>query len=582
MGNAEFELDGEYHWKFIAGIFAAFFMALGIGANDIANSFASAVGSEALTLKQAVLISWIFEFAGAFFMGDRVVDTIREGIIDPELYLLRSPTEYDRHGASLLMWGMFASLVMASSWIAFATYHGMPISTTHSLLCSIIGFSLVVKGWDSVHWYGGDKESKIGGGGFTAIVVSWVLTPLMAGVLSAGFYSLTKRLLLCPENSVQRTLLALPVYYGVTAFVVTFFIVYNGSGRLSLKNQGNGTATWIATSIGIAVALLARLVGVPMARRRLEIVVDANSQTTPVLSVFSKGASKSNGVTAEAMAVSVDRGAPPFDGGASAAGTASEAGVTPCHAAERAPTWGRPVVPFNESCAGEVGQAGEGRTWEWIENWYSTVEAKTIAHDLEFTERTRNIHKNAEVLDEQAEELFSFLQILTACASSFAHGSNDTANAIGPLSAIFNLYRGDAVHRRKDNPMHLEVSEVKVESWMLAMGGAALGLGFALWGWRMVRSLGGGVTKMTPSRGFTAVLCAALTVTLASGLAMPVSTTHTLVGSTVGVGSTDGWGNVDRKLLGKFFIAWVMTVFVAGVCTMGFVALTVFSPNIKA
>ncbi|GBG85409.1 hypothetical protein CBR_g40051 [Chara braunii] len=566
-------------------------MAVAIGANDVANSFAGAVGSKALTLRQAVVVAWIFEFAGAFFMGDRVVETVRGNIIDPELYLLRSPTEFDKHGASLLMWGMCTSLVMASAWIACATYHGMAISTTHSIACALMGFSLVVKGWGSVHWTGGG--GKIGG--FTSIVLSWVLTPVMAGILSASFFHITKRLLLRAEDPAKRTLAALPVYYAATAFVITFFIVCNGSGRLHLQHKSNKTATWIATSVGIGVGLLARLIGVPLARKRLERM-DAEAETTRgsfSVSTSSSGGGKSKGVTAEAMAAAMARGTP-FEAGAAAgaagggmpasATTAADGGGPLADAAERGQRrWGDPpVVPFGAQRAGEVGQAAEGRAWEWLENWYSAVEAKTIAHDLEFTERTKTLHAHAEVFDDRAEELFCLLQILTACAFAFAHGTNDTANAIGPLSSIQNIYDGVAVHRSIANIDILEVNKVGVKSWMMAMAGSALGLGFAVWGWRMVRSLGGGLTLMTPSRGFTTVLSAALTITVASFLAMPISTTHTLVGSTVGVGMSDGCSNVDWKLLGKFAIAWVLTVLVAGAGTALFFALTVYSPNIRA
>ncbi|GBG74036.1 hypothetical protein CBR_g17746 [Chara braunii] len=541
---AEYALDHMYYWIYILAIILSFFMAWGIGANDVANSFGTSVGSGAITLKQAVVIAWVFEFSGAFFMGGRVADTMKGGIVDPKIFLIPDG-KFDKDGAALLMWGMFIAIAVAGVWIALATFYGMPISTTHSIIGSFIGFSMVAKGANSVFWYKEDPKSDLKVGGFAAIVVSWVLTPLIAGMASVILFTFTKIVILRPQNSERRTLIAMPIYYGLTAFIITFFIVYKGSARLKLSDIGNVKATWIAIVVAVGVASLAALIGIPLAKKRL-----ANLEDRKQRKAEQKARDKA------LIAKVAGDGAKERDEEKGGQGS-----KTP---ASRVDDGARPSMT----------------AWQRVKAWYLLVESKTISHDLEFTEHTLDLHSRAEMFDERSEELFSFLQVLTACAAAFAHGSNDTANAIGPLSAVQNIYQGDAV-KFDAKKGKLTLPKLEVESWQLAMGGFALGLGFAVWGWRMVRNLGGAVTKMTPSRGFTAELCAAMTVVVASRFGMPISTTQTLVGATVGVGASDDWRNVDWWLFGQFVISWVVTILFAGFGTAAVFAFTIFSPSVQ-
>jgi len=162
---------------------------------------------------------------------------------------------------------------------------------------------------------------------------------------------------------------------------------------------------------------------------------------------------------------------------------------------------------------------------------------------------------NAGVKDEghrftQTERVFVVLQILTACAVAFAHGSNDVANAIGPLAAIVGAV-GAGVEVMSASP---------VEPWMLAVGGVGITIGLATWGYRVMETIGKKITELTPSRGFAAELAAATTIVLASRLGIPVSTTHTLVGAVLGVGLARGIGAVDLRVVGTIIISWIATL----------------------
>jgi PiT family inorganic phosphate transporter len=157
------------------------------------------------------------------------------------------------------------------------------------------------------------------------------------------------------------------------------------------------------------------------------------------------------------------------------------------------------------------------------------------------------------------ERVFVVLQILTACAVAFAHGSNDVANAIGPLAAV--------VHVAQDMDV---TGKSPVEPWMLGVGGIGIVIGLATWGYRVMETVGTKITELTPSRGFAAELGAATTIVLASRLGIPVSTTHVLVGSVLGVGLARGIGVLDLRVVGRILVSWVMTLPIAAVLSVFF------------
>jgi PiT family inorganic phosphate transporter len=152
----------------------------------------------------------------------------------------------------------------------------------------------------------------------------------------------------------------------------------------------------------------------------------------------------------------------------------------------------------------------------------------------------------------QVERIFVVLQILTACAVAFAHGSNDVANSIGPLAAVVGAVDTAEI-----------VTRSPVQPWMLAVGGLGIVLGLATWGYRVMETIGKRITELTPSRGFAAELAAATTIVLASRLGIPVSTTHTLVGAVLGVGLARGIGALDLRVVGAIVASWVATLPIA-------------------
>jgi PiT family inorganic phosphate transporter len=148
------------------------------------------------------------------------------------------------------------------------------------------------------------------------------------------------------------------------------------------------------------------------------------------------------------------------------------------------------------------------------------------------------------------EKVFAPMQVFTACAMAFAHGSNDVANGVGPLAAVVSIVQSGG-ELAQNSPLPL---------WILTLGGVGIVAGLATWGYRVMQTIGKNITELTPTRGFSAELAAAATVVIASRTGMPVSTTHILVGAVMGVGLARGIGAIDLRVIGKILITWIITL----------------------
>ena len=386
-------------------ILFGFFMAWGVGANDVANAMGTSVGARAITLKQAVIIAMVFEFAGAYLAGGEVTSTIRSGIVDPEL-LSDDP--------DLLVYGMMSALLAAGIWLLIATTFGWPVSTTHSIVGAIVGFAAVGISVDAINW------SKI-----ARIASSWVVSPILAGSISFMLYMSVRRFVFDTSDPFAAARRAVPVYIFLVGFIISMVTMVKG-----LKHVGLDLTFRQAIFMSLGVASTMGVIGI-IALSRIKRVV------------------------------------------------------------------------------------------------------KSASHDIVNIER-----------------MFGVLMLFTACAMAFAHGSNDVANAIGPLAAVNSIITsgGDVMQ------------SARMPSWILLLGGGGIVAGLALYGYRVMRTIGTHITDLTPSSGFAAELAAASTVVLASGYSLPVSTTHTLVGGVLGVGLAKGLEALNLRVVGTIFVSWLVTL----------------------
>lgn len=397
----------EYgQWFIVLVCIFGFLMAWGVGANDVANAMGTSVGSKALTVKQAILIAMVFEFAGAYLAGGAVTETIRKGIIDPGLF---------SDHPELLVYGMLASLLAAGIWLVIASVMGWPVSTTHSIVGAIVGFAAVGVGTEYVNW------GKVG-----SIVSSWVVSPLIAGVISYLIFRSVHTLVLNTKDPFASAKRWVPMYMFFVGLLIGMVTLLKG-----LKHVGVKVSFLESFMYSVGIGFFVMAIGYMLLRR----------------------------------------------------------------------------VKLNPE---------ENR-------------------DFRFT---------------SVERVFSVLMIFTACAMAFAHGSNDVANAVGPLAAVYNIVTsGGEIASKSAMP-----------AWILLLGGGGIVLGLATYGYKVMGTIGRKITELTPSRGFAAELGAAATVVFASGTGLPISTTHTLVGAVLGVGMARGISALNLQVIGTIVASWVITL----------------------
>ncbi|QFT86186.1 Sulfate permease CysP [Halomonas sp. THAF12] len=215
-----------------------FFMAWGVGANDVANAMGTSVGSKAITIKQAIIIAVIFEFLGAWLAGGEVTQTIRKGIIDPALL---------EDDPQLLVYGMLASLLAAATWLLIASMRGWPVSTTHSIVGAIVGFAMAGLGMQAVGW------GKVG-----QIAASWVVSPLMSGSIAFMLFKSVQHLIFENRDPFAAAKRYVPMYVFLVGFIVAMVTLTKGLKHVGL-DLGFGESLLYAVLLGIAVMLLGGL-----------------------------------------------------------------------------------------------------------------------------------------------------------------------------------------------------------------------------------------------------------------------------------------------------------------------------------
>lgn len=224
-----------------------FFMAWGIGANDVANAMGTSVGSRALTITQAILIAMVFEFLGAYLAGGEVTATIRKGIIDPAT--METQPE-------LMVYGMMAALLAAGTWLLIASIKGWPVSTTHSIVGAIVGFAAVGISVDAVNW------GKVG-----SIVASWVVSPVMAGTISFSLFMSVKIFILDTDDPFNRAKKYIPIYMWMVGFMISMVTLLKGLKHIGLDiDLGLGSKFANAIPVSFVVGLIVAGLGAMLLR----------------------------------------------------------------------------------------------------------------------------------------------------------------------------------------------------------------------------------------------------------------------------------------------------------------------------
>ena len=521
-----------YFWFLIVGGFISFFNAWGIGANDCANSFATSVGSGVLTLKKALIIAGIFEFLGSFLMGALVSDTVRKKIVDISIY------ESDPYA---LMLGMLTANFSAGIWLTIASYFRYPVSTTHSIIGAIIGFSMAYGGTNAVAW------ESVG-----YVVLSWILSPILSGVFSFIFYSLCKRFVYTKTNAYNLTLRIFPILIFSTFLINTFFIFYKGSPQYNLKELPAWISVVVSLSISIFLGLLTYFLYVPYIRRKINKTHD-----------LPKNEIELDGVT-KTQVKELD-----YEPGEASTDTIDIDEVM--KQKENDETTNDTIEKMEDVSLKSSTDSFENFQYDESQSMKENIRRST-KYTKELIERMdssviNELHKNAVEYDPKVERACTWLQVITACFSAFTHGANDVANSIAPYATVYAIQTTGQLSKKSEVPI-----------WMLAMGGIGIMVGLGTWGYKIIKRIGSELTKITPSRGFIIELSDALAVLIATQIKMPVSTTHCQVGSVVGCGLADGKKNVKWDLIKNIVYSWVITLPVTGFISAGLFSYAYYSP----
>jgi len=440
-----------------------FYMAWNIGANDVANAMGTSVGSGALTFKRAVILAAIMEFAGAFLVGSHVSDTVRKGIVDPELFA-GDPQAF--------VLGMLSALLAAGLWLQFASYFGWPVSTTHSIIGAIIGFGIVYGGMSAVHW------DQVG-----TIAVSWIISPLMSGIISFIVFQIVLHRVFYKADPVEAVRKFTPYMVFVVLMIMTLVMVFKGLKNLHL-DLSLSSALLVSSGVGLIGALLSYVL---LRNYKSDDKEEEQQQARELYVARALQRSTKHLLRAQ--------------------------------------------------------RAADSDTRDTIDSILELTQATT-----DTSSKRANLGSSRPEF-RRTERIFIYLQILTACFIAFAHGANDVANAIGPLSA--------AVQTAQDG---LVAAKATVPLWALLLGGTGIVIGLATYGWKVMETIGKKITELTPSRGFCAQFGAATTIVIASKMALPISTTHTLVGAVLGVGLARGIGAINLATVRDIIISWVITI----------------------
>lgn len=404
----------------IIATIVGFFMAWGIGANDVANAMATSIGTKSLTIIQALIVAAIFEFLGAYLAGGEVANTIKEGIVDSSVFV-------GEHSIDLTL-GMISALFAAGTWLIIASFLGWPVSTTHTIIGAVIGFSLISVGSSAIQW-----------NMLWSIVGSWIITPVMSGVIAYMLFLSVQRSIFRHFHPLNHAKKVAPYYIALTIFILCLITLKSG-----LKHIGIEISNQTSLLISFGFALIMAIIG------------------------------------------------------------------------------------------------------------------KIIIMKMKFDKTAKRKHyANVEVV-------FGLLMIVTACAMAFAHGSNDVANAIGPLAAVIS---------KTKSVMDSNYDASIIEWWILPLGAIGIVIGLATLGYKVMKTVGVNITHLTPSRGFAAQLATATTVVIASGTGLPISTTQTLVGAIIGVGMAHGIAAINLNVIRNIFVSWVITLPSGAILAIGFFKL---------
>ncbi|QDS75802.1 hypothetical protein FKW77_000186 [Venturia effusa] len=592
----------QHTYVFAIGTFFALMDAFNNGANDVANAWATSVSSRSISYRQAMVLGTIFEMLGAILVGARTADTIKNGII---------PNSAFRGDSGVQMLAFTCALASASIWVMWCTRHSAHVSSTYTLISAVAGVGIATVGAAKVQW--GWNNGK----GLGAIFAGLGMAPVASACFGAIIFMLIKVVVHMRKNPAPWAVWTSPLWFMIAGTICTLSIVYKGSPKLGLNKKPKSFIAGVSVGTGAGCAVLAAIFFVPY----VYAVILKRDRTVRWYDVFKgpllfKRAVVEQGDEANVPNYHVvqeeeERSSKSLSGD-SEKGEAGD--ITPTHIDEKnvdnrvvAHVSHHVLKTHKELVAeadaklnaklcqrrGPMGWAmrtlrdnpmGPGQIYE-LSN--IKIAAKRlpamitagllygIHYDIHAAQtgiagtpdgiRMTRVYAHATKYPNETEHTYSFVQILTACTASFAHGANDIGNSVGPWAVIYGAWStGNAAQ-----------SKAPVPVWQLAVLSLSISVGLCTYGYNIMKVMGNKITYHSPSRGCSMEMGAAITVLVFSQFSLPVSTSMCITGATVGVGLCNGTLKaVNWQRVALLMFSWIMTIPVAG--TIGGVLMGLF------
>ena len=553
--------------------------------DDVANAWATSVSSRSISYRWAMVCATVFELLGALLVGARTAETVKSGII---------PNEAFQGNPGVQMLAFTCALAGASSWVMWCTKHSTHVSSTYSLISAVAGVGVATAGASQVQWGWND------GKGLGAIFSGLGMAPIISAGFAATIFLLIKFLVHVRKNPIPWAIYTAPFFFLIAGTICTLSVVYKGSPRLGLAKKPPSYIASVTLGVGFGLAFLSAVFFVPFLRARVlkkdytvkawmivlgpsllnrQYPTDAQQANVPNYAVVQEDKEDQSSTRSPRSIIENDIDVATTSGNEKRLVTAETEishkerlalGKKRLHAKlikGRGPMgWAMRRLRDNPMGAGELYEVHNMKTLAkrlpamvvvglLYGIHYDIHAAQTGIAGTPEGRRMERVYAHAEKYSNEVEHTYSFVQILTACTASFAHGANDIGNSVGPWAVIYSAWStGDAARSKASVPL-----------WQLAVLALTISAGLVTYGYNIMKVMGNKITYHSPSRGCSMEMGAAITVLVFSQFSLPVSTSMCITGATVGVGLCNGTIKaVNFQRVGLLLLSWILTIPIAG------------------
>jgi len=594
---------------FAFGIGAAVFMAIFIGANDIANAMGPLIGSKSMKLYKVLLLAAVFELIGSVLLGGFVSNTVSNKLI----HIPNDPSSGGSGSASISLFlsSMVSVLIGSGGWLCIATLLSLPVSTTHSVIGSVVGVGVFMSGWKSVDW-----RSLLN------IVITWVTSPLIGGITSMILWYCVKRFVMLMTNTtttatttitttttttggggsgsggeidndddvdvetnggdqmnqmrqlqeeakedraIARMVFLLPLFSFATVGVLLLFIVYKGLTPFNLQ-----VPFYIALPVSVALSAIfgavIHFVLVPRVKKQLndyQVSSSFSSSSAELVAAAEETSQEMN----QFQLYDHDHD----DENESTKRNHHEIEIHPTMTDDSSNDQVPSYVISSTTATNVVASPASPSNKQDDDNVVVDLDQEERVDTVEQKGETGTEYMDSEQQQQQEQEekltrmdvaekyVFQFLVVMTSACIAVAHGANDISNASGPLTAIYYTY---STGKFPDENANTKV-------WITLVTAVGLVFGLATLGHKVMQTIGTKITKLTPARAFVSQLSTATITLSASLLGLPLSTTHIVVGCIYGIGIVDDYRNLKWRLIAGIIASWLITIPGAAILTLG-------------